>query len=388
MDQGIAVLGVGLHPWGKWGRSFKDYAMHAARAAMKDAGESCGDIGYVAAAGTVRGGYEGSVAGTAVAASLGLGEVEATTVYAACASGTHAIAAARDRILAGRCAVALVVGADTAEGLDSRASIDRPVDLNDARTALGLTNAAYLGLRARRRMHANGTTTDDLDAVRIKNSAHGLHNVNARFRLLLCGGDIERSPMIASPLRLLHVSAYSDGAAALVVSSLEYAKRRADRAVQIRALTLSAAGDEELTLPYLSAREDRPLPASVRARNVATSLERAGVGPPDLSLAELYDVSSVSELEWYERIGLCADGDAEGLLRSGATRLGGRIPVNVSGGLTSFGEAVSAQALAQVCEITWQLRGACGARQVERAVTGLAVCDGLYGHVASTVLCR
>ena len=98
--------------------------------------------------------------------------------------------------------------------------------------------------------------------------------------------------------------------------------------------------------------------------------EEAGIGPDDLSLAEVYDLSTALELDWYENIGLCGEGEAEALLRSGDTELGGRIPVNPSGGLACFGEAIPAQAIAQVCEVTWQLRGQAGARQVEGATGG------------------
>ena len=98
--------------------------------------------------------------------------------------------------------------------------------------------------------------------------------------------------------------------------------------------------------------------------------EEAGIGPDDLSLAEVYDLSTALELDWYENIGLCGEGEAEALLRSGATELGGRIPVNPSGGLACFGEAIPAQAIAQVCEVTWQLRGQAGARQVEGRAGG------------------
>src|SRR5690606_12906046 len=104
--------------------------------------------------------------------------------------------------------------------------------------------------------------------------------------------------------------------------------------------------------------------------------EQAGVGPEDLDLAEVYDLSTALELDWYENVGLCKPGEAEALVRDGATALGGRIPVNASGGLASFGEAVPAQAIAQVCELTWQLRGQAAGRQVEGARVGLAVNQG------------
>jgi acetyl-CoA acetyltransferase len=114
--------------------------------------------------------------------------------------------------------------------------------------------------------------------------------------------------------------------------------------------------------------------------------EEAGIGPEDLSLAEVYDLSSALELDWYEDIGLCKAGEAERLLHDGDTTIGGRIPVNPSGGLACFGEAVPAQALAQVCEVVWQLRGQAGARQVEGATAGITANQGLFGHGSSVLL--
>jgi len=114
--------------------------------------------------------------------------------------------------------------------------------------------------------------------------------------------------------------------------------------------------------------------------------EEAGIGPEDLSCAEVYDLSSALELDWYENIGLCKPGEAEGLLRDGETALGGRIPVNPSGGLACFGEAVPAQAIAQVCELTWQLRGEAEGRQVENAQAGVTVNQGLFGHGSSVIV--
>jgi acetyl-CoA acetyltransferase len=116
--------------------------------------------------------------------------------------------------------------------------------------------------------------------------------------------------------------------------------------------------------------------------------EEAGVGPEDLSCAEVYDLSTALELDWYEHIGLCEPGGAEELLRSGATTLGGRIPVNPSGGLACFGEAVPAQAIAQVCELTWQLRGQAGERQVDDARVGLSINQGLFGHGSCVIVTR
>ena len=114
--------------------------------------------------------------------------------------------------------------------------------------------------------------------------------------------------------------------------------------------------------------------------------DEAGIGPDDLDCAEVYDLSTAMELDWYEQIGLCAPGEAEKLVRDGETTLGGRIPVNPSGGLACFGEAVPAQAIAQVCELTWQLRGQADGRQVEGARAGLSINQGLFGHGSAVVV--
>ena len=127
-------------------------------------------------------------------------------------------------------------------------------------------------------------------------------------------------------------------------------------------------------------------PVASRDSIAGAAYEEAGIGPDDLDLAEVYDLSTALELDWYENIGLCGEGEAEALLRDGDTELGGRVPVNPSGGLACFGEAIPAQAIAQVCEVTWQLRGQAGARQVEGATVGLTANQGLFGHGSSVIV--
>jgi len=116
--------------------------------------------------------------------------------------------------------------------------------------------------------------------------------------------------------------------------------------------------------------------------------EEAGIGPDDVDLAEVYDLSAALELDWYEDIGLCGEGEAEKLLADGVTSLGGRVPVNPSGGLSSFGEAIPAQAIAQVCEAVWQLRGQAAGRQVEGARVAVTANQGLFGHGSSVLVTR
>jgi acetyl-CoA acetyltransferase len=132
-----------------------------------------------------------------------------------------------------------------------------------------------------------------------------------------------------------------------------------------------------------------PAPERTFKQSIAdAAYDEAGLGPEDVSLAEVYDLSTALELDWMEDLGLCKPGEAEALLRAGETTIGGRIPVNPSGGLACFGEAVPAQALAQVCEVTWQLRGRAEGRQVEGARVGITANQGLFGHGSAVILSR
>jgi acetyl-CoA acetyltransferase len=385
----VVVLGAGMHPWGKWGRNFVEYGVVAARAALADAGLAWGDVQYVAAGDTMRNGYRGYVAGSTFAQALGWPGVPASSSYAACASGAVAIEAARARIRAGLADVALVVGADTApKGFFGPLPGERPDDPDWLRfRVLGATNPTYFGLYARRRMELYGATSKDFAAVKVKNSRHGSSNPNARYRKEFSEDEIAESPVVADPLRLVDICATSDGAAALVLASADFAAKQADRAKQVRIAAISTVTptypNTYLDMPDIateSAVGAPPAPLPFRDAIAHAAFEEAGVGPDDLHLAEVYDLSTALELDWYENIGLCAPGEAEALLHSGATTLGGRVPVNPSGGLACFGEAIPAQAIAQVCELVWQLRGEAGGRQVEGATTGLSINQGLFGH--------
>ncbi|MFF3270841.1 lipid-transfer protein [Streptomyces chrestomyceticus] len=396
MTGDIAVLGAGLHPWGKWGRSFVEYGTVAARAALADAGLEWADVQSVVGADTVRGGYPGYVAGATFTRALGWQGARVTSVYAACASGAQAVAAARAQLLAGLADVVLVVGADAApKGFFAPAGGDRPDDPDWLRfRLLGATNPAYFGLYARRRMALYGDTADDFAQVKVKNAAAGALNPYARYRKPVTAAEVAASPVVADPLRLLDICATSDGAAALVLCGPDYARRRGvPDPVRIRAVATATPRypRTELDLPDIatdSAASVPEPPAAFRPSLVEAAYEEAGLGPDDLSLAEVYDLSTALELQWYEDLGLCAEGGGAKLLREGTTALGGRLPVNPSGGLASFGEAVPAQAIAQVCELTWQLRGRAGARQVPGARAGIAANQGLFGHGSAVVVVR
>lgn len=397
MSDRVVVLGVGMHPWGKWGKNFAEYGVVAARSALGDAGVEWSDIDFLAAGDTMRNGYPGYVAGSTFAQALGWRGIPVSSSYAACASGVVAIESARARILSGMADVALVIGADTApKGFFGPLPGDRPEDPDWLRFhVLGATNPSYFGLYARRRMELYGATTKDFAAVKVKNSRHGLTNPNARYRKEFTEDDIAESPIVADPLRLVDICATSDGAAAVVLASAEYAAAHVGSGPRVEVAAISTVTptypNTYLDMPDIATDSAVGAPAPPRGfrDSIAhAAYEEAGLGPDDLSCAEVYDLSTALELDWYENIGLCAPGEAERLLHSGATTIGGRIPVNPSGGLACFGEAIPAQAIAQVCELTWQLRGTAGERQVDGANVGLSINQGLFGHGSCVIVTR
>lgn len=393
MSGEIAILGVGMHPWGKWGKNFVEYGVKAARAALADAGVKWQDVGFVSGAATMRCGYPGYVAGATFAQALGWQGAEVNTSYAACASGSQALAAARTKILSGACDVALVIGADTTpKGFLAPQKGERPDDPDWVRFRLGITNPTYFALYARRRMEMYGDTQDDFALVKVKNAQHGFTNPNARYRKEFTAADVAASAMVADPLRLMDICATSDGGAALIVSSVEYAKKvgRGD-AVKIAAISTVTPtfASAIIEMPDIATDSAAAMQAhSFRAALPKKAYEEAGISPQDVSVAEVYDLSTALELDWMEDLQLCERGEAARLVRDGVTRIGGRLPINPSGGLACFGEAVPAQALAQVCELTWQLRGQAGARQVENAKVGITANQGLFGHGSSVILKR
>jgi acetyl-CoA acetyltransferase len=401
-DRRVAVLGAGMHEWGKWGRPFVEYGLAAARAALDDAGLTWRDMQFVSGADTIRNGYPGFVSGATFAQALGWTGARVSSVYAACASGAVAIANARAQILAGLCDVALVVGADTTpKGFFAPVGGERKDDPDWLRFHLmGATNPTYFALYARRRMDRFGASEEDFAQVKVKNARHGLANPYARYRKEVTVDEVLASPMVADPLRLLEICATSDGGAALVLSSMEFARRHRSGAAPF--VTIDAVStvtpsfpNTVIEMPNFATDSGAALsepsgdtPAGFRPSIASAAYAEAGIGPEDVNLAEVYDLSSALELDWYEDIGLCGEGEAEKLLRDGVTTIGGRVPVNPSGGLSCFGEAIPAQAIAQVCECVWQLRGHATGHQVEDARVAVTANQGLFGHGSSVLLRR
>lgn len=396
MSDDVAIIGAGMHPWGKWGRNFVEYGVAAIRDAVADAGIDYTDVQFVAGADTMRNGYPGYVAGATFAQAMGWTGIPVTSAYGACASGVMAIEAARQRIMAGLCDVALVVGADTTpKGFLAPAKGERGDDPDWLRfRLLGATNPTYFGLYARRRMDLYGATDDDFAAVKVKNARHGVANPYARYRKEYTVDEVKASPMVADPLRLLHICATSDGGAALILASKEWAAAHghADAVVIKGVSTVTPTfPNTVIEMPHFATDSAAGLPVPERTFKQAigdAAYAQAGIGPGDVDVAEVYDLSAALELDWYEDLGFCAPGEGEKLLRDGETTFGGRVVVNPSGGLACFGEAVPAQAIAQVCELTWQVRGQAEGRQVEGARVGISANQGLFGHGSSVIVAR
>ena len=394
----VYILGAGMHPWGKWGRDFTEYGVVAARAALAEAGLDWRQIQLVAGADTIRNGYPGFVAGATFAQKLGWNGVPVTSSYAACASGSQALQSARAQILAGFCDVALVIGADTTpKGFFAPVGGERKNDPDWQRFHLiGATNTVYFAMLARRRMDLYGATLEDFAQVKVKNARHGLDNPNARYRKESSVEDVLASPVVSDPLRLLDICATSDGAAALIVASKSFAEKHlgsVDGVPSVRAVSLQTPQYPQHLpeLPDIATDSTAAVAAPERVfkdQILDAAYAEAGIGPEDLSLAEVYDLSTALELDWYEHLGLCAKGEAERCCAAARPPSAGRSRSMPSGGLACFGEAIPAQAIAQVCELTWQLKGQATGRQVEGATVGVTANQGLFGHGSSVIVAR
>jgi len=394
----VAILGVGMHPWGKFpGKTWEDLAADAVEAALKDANVEWKDIQFVSAGSDPWSGHYGILAGSTLSLRLGSIGVPVINSYNACATAGYAMRTAQAYINSGFCDIALcVAGSVSPTGFFGVTQV-REFDATDMDTqrfrVLGQTNPTNFAFMATRRMHLYGMTEDDLAQVKVKNSKHASANPYTRYRKVFTKEEVLNSPMVAYPLRLYEICATSDAGAAVVLCSLEKAKQFTTKPVILAGVGTSTPDYRD---PYSWNRgfgsnfSAAPpiIESAMERRSPKAAYEEAGIGPEDLSLAEVYDLATSYELDWYEHIGLCKEGEAEGLLREGATTVGGRIPVNPSGGCSSSGEAIPVQAFLQICELVKQMRGEAGERQVEGAKVGLAINAGLQGNCSCIIINR
>jgi len=369
---GGAMTRFARHP----GVKAPELAQQAILRALDDAGVAKGEVRAIYCANVLG----GMILGQLAVRDLGFDGIPVYNVENACASGATAVHLARHALLAQQYDTVLVFGIEQLTALGGGTI---PLQRNDHKTDLyataGMVLPAVYAMRGTRFLHERDAAPADLAAVAVKNRFHGSLNEFAQQRSETTVEEVLASRMIAEPLTLLQCCpSQVDGAAAVVLS-----RRRGGAARPVRVLSsVVVSGKRERA-------DDDILDAEITARAARQAYERAGVAPSEVDVVELHDAFTIAELLYYEALGLAAPGEAVPLLRSGATRLGGRVPVNPSGGLLAKGHPLGATGVAQMVEVLWQLQGRAGARQVAGARIGLTQCTGggIAGvdHAASSV---
>lgn len=398
MTQTVYIVGVGMTRFGKWlDRSVKSLVAEAVRATLSDAGAGVGDVEAAFYANSTQGILDGQhcVRGQMALRPLGFEGIPITNIENACAGASSALHHAIAYVKAGCADVALAVGAEKMIDADKRRStavfdgawdVHGKDDLVASLSTIGEGQpvpagrgpgvpSPFMELYAsltRGHMARFGTTERHLAQVASKNHGHSVHNQLAQYRAPMSVEQILAAPLIQWPLTLPMCSPISDGAAAaLVCSEAALARFARTRAIRVLASVLASSrtrdwADFERHVCRLAARK---------------AYEQAGVGPQDIGVAEVHDASAFAEILQTELLGFCPIGEGGALVASGATTLGGRIPVNPSGGLESKGHPIGATGLGQIHELVLQLRGEAGARQVEGARLALAENGGGFEGV-------
>jgi acetyl-CoA acetyltransferase len=368
------IVGVGITDFGRFPELTEEaLAQSAILEALSDSGLHIRDIEAF---------YCGNAIGASLPGQRALRELHTGggAVYNidnACSSGATAINAALSALRSGQYETVLVFGMDQ---LSSLGGGPLPLSRNDWNNKRGMIMPALYAMRATRYMHEHGMEAATLADIAVKNRQHGLLNPIATFCKATTREEVLASRQIAEPLTLLQCCpAVVDGAAAVVLSTKPSKGLAAP--VRVRASVVQSGlfetGPEDMT------------EAEITARTARMAYEQAGIGPQDLSLIECHDAFTISELLYYEALGLCERGEAPQLLASGATTLGGRIPVNPSGGLIAKGHPPGATGVAQIVEVCEHLQGRAGKRQVEGARLGLTQVTGggIWGvdHAACSI---
>ncbi|WP_300121349.1 thiolase family protein [Rhodoferax sp.] len=380
-DTEIVIIGAGMHRFGRFpDETYGEIGRHAVREALKDAGLGWSSI-EAAYCSTM---YLPATAGARIMRPLGATGIPICDVEAACASGGVAMKQAIQGLKAGEYETALVLGVEKMP----RGFMDPLMLYERWQVEMGMsTNPSYWAMRARRHMHEFGTTDLHIAKVAHKSHRNSVNNPYAMYRKEFSLEEIQNSQLVCDPIRLLEICAPNEGAAAVILATREKAKKLASRkpvtvAACTHTLTLYSA-DFRVPLDSVSATKTNPGPTE---RTSALAYEKAGIGPKDISLFEVQDTDAFCEIEIYEQLGLCPEGDAGKLIDEGITEIDGRYPVNVSGGLVCKGEPVGASHLGQVVELVWQLRHEAEKRQVPNAQVGLAHVLGAGGNCAVTIL--
>lgn len=382
----VAIVGAGMTHFGKYlERSMKALGAEAVEGALKTAGIEKNQLEAAVVGNAMAGLITGQecIRGQVVLREMGVGGIPVINTENACASSATAFHVAWLYVASGMYDTVLALGMEKLYHEDKARSfqaIGSAVDVELMQQIMAMMKAQqkdkvagkpgepgksrsmfmdFYAQFARAHMEKYGTTKEQFAKVAVKNHLHGSLNPHAQYQDRCTLEEVLNSPVVAEPLTRLMCSPIGDGAAAVVLTSKERAARLTTKAVRVRASVLGSGMDPQ------------PGQAGITTRVSQKAYEVAGIGPADVSVAEVHDASAPAELVIYEELGFCKPGDGGKLIDDGVTQLGGRLPVNTSGGLLAKGHPVGATGIAQICEIFWQLRGEAGGRQVPNAKVGL-----------------
>jgi acetyl-CoA acetyltransferase len=378
MSDEIAIIGLGIHPFGRHpGVSGLEMAAHAARAALKDAGLAWDEIDFAAGGSDAAGNADTTVS------VLGLTGLPFINVKNGCATGGSALITAHAMLTAGSAETALVLGFDKhPPGAFNPLPEDWGIGSWYGESGLMLTTQ-FFAMKIQRYMAQHGISESTLAKVASKAFENGALNPNAWRRQPLSEEDVLASKMVNDPLRQYMFCSPGEGAVALVLA--RGAKVSNGKPVYLRSAVFKTRrfGSFEVFSPSIPVHDG----ISATAEAAAAAFEQAGIGPDDVDVAQLQDTESGAEIMHLAETGLCQDGEQESLIQAGATRIGGRLPVNTDGGCLANGEPIGASGLRQVHEVVLQLRGEAGERQIPGpARVGFTQVYGAPGVSACTVL--
>ena len=347
----VAIVGIGMHPFGRSELSGMDQGVVAVRAALADAGAEWSDMQFA---------FGGSAsAGSAdhMVSKLGLTGLQFINVSNGCATGGSALFSAYNTIKSGMFDLGIAIGFDKHERGAFR------VDSSNwyGKSGMALTTQ-FFGMKINRYMEEHGITTEALDRVSEKAFRNGSKNPMAWRRKPMGLGEIQQSRMLSYPLRQYHFCSPAEGGVALILCRADKAKQYTDTPIYLNAAVVRSRrfGSFEVMAPHLAPNQgDGPTMDASKA-----GFEMAGIGPHDIDIAQLQDTESGAEIMHMAENGFCEHGDQERMLAMGETEITGRLPVNTDGGCLANGEPIGASGLRQVYENVLQLRGDAGQRQV------------------------
>jgi len=377
----VSIIGAGIHKFGRFGdKPYTEIGLEAAVMALRDANVPWKEI-QVAYCSRM---YLPATTGVRTLIQLGRTGISITDVEAACASGGVSLREAYLGIISGAYDMALVLGVEKMP----RGFMDPRQLYEDWQIHVGLSqNPIPWALRARRHMHDYRTTEEQMAKVAFKNHKNSVNNPYAMYQKAFTMEEIMNSHLVCDPIRLLAVCAPNEGAVAVVLCAKDIAHKYSSEPVDLAACVHKVALYTHFSVPIytVSARVHN---TPVTKLTADEAYEMAGLGPEDVDVMELQDTDAFEEIEAYEQVGLCPIGEGGRLIDEGVVEMGGKIPVNPSGGLISKGEPIGASHLGQIFEIIQQLRGKAGPRQVPNTKVGLAHVLGAGGNCAVTILKR